>query len=269
MAGMMPTNDPAQQQAAPAGGMPQGGPPQPANDNQVTPEEDAQCTQFVGRAMQLMYDEKMFPHIVEMLRGGSDAGAAQGAPPPSGQAPAGPDVAPPGDQVDQPQPGDQSLPENQDQGGGQPAGPPDHGANGPAKGLAQTAVMILAKVGSAAEQAGQTLSPDVVFAAGTQIFEQLAEISNRAGISDYKPHTDEYEAIYYHAIDMAITQMAKSGELDQKGAMAAMEQLKQMDASGDLERIFQSLDAKDQGGKQPAGKPGEQPQSGGMMPQGA
>lgn len=142
----------------------------------------------------------------------------------------------------------------------------DHGANGPGKGLAQTTVMVLAKVGSAAEQAGQTLSPDVVFHGGSEIFSQLAEISDKAGISDYANDRDALEAAYYLTIDMATEQMAQSGELDQEGAKAAMQQLIDMDAKGELQQIFQSLDAKDQGGAAPAGKPAGQPQPGGMMP---
>lgn len=150
-------------------------------------------------------------------------------------------------------------------GGGDEGSTADqHGANGPAKGLAQTTVMILAKVGSAAEQAGQTLSPDVVFHGGTEIFEQLAEISDKAGISDYANDRDQLEAAYYLAIDMATEQMAQSGELDPAAAKAAMDQLVQMDGKGELAQIFQNLDAKDQGGAKP--KPAEQPQSGGMMP---
>jgi hypothetical protein len=42
---------------------------------QASPEEQANADQFVGRAWQLIYDDKTFPKIVEMLRGGAGKGA--------------------------------------------------------------------------------------------------------------------------------------------------------------------------------------------------
>ena len=73
----------------------------------ATPEEQAQYEQFVGRAWQLIYDDRTFPHVVEMLRGGAgppnpeEAAPQQGAPgepPQAGAAPTGgvPPEAPPG-----------------------------------------------------------------------------------------------------------------------------------------------------------------------------
>ena len=231
--GMMPVDQ--------GGTPPADQPMQAANDNSASPEEQAQYNQFVGRAMELIYNPQMFPQIVEMLKGGADAGAPT---PDQGQSPGG--------QGDQPQPG-----------------PADHGASGPAQGLAQATVMVLAKVGTAAEEAGQTLSPDVVFHGGSEIFSQLAEISDKAGISDYANDRDQLEAAYYLAIDLATQQMAQSGEIDQEGAKAAMQKLVDMDANGELEQIFRGLDAKDQGDQREAEEeaPAE-PQGGGMMPKG-
>jgi hypothetical protein len=201
---------------------------QPANDNQASPEEQAQYNQFVGRAMELIYNQQMFPRIVEMLRGGGEEGQSA----------------------------------------------EDTGANGPARGLAQATVMVLAKIGSAAEEAGQTLSPDVVFHGGSEIFAQLAEISDKAGISDYANDRDALEAAYFLTIDLATEQMAESGDIDQEEAKAAMQKLVDMDANGQLEQIFRDLDTKDRGDQRadeeeaPEADAAEPAMAGGMMPRG-
>ncbi|TIV83779.1 MAG: hypothetical protein E5V64_06330 [Mesorhizobium sp.] len=192
---------------------------------QASPDEQGQYNQFVGRAMELIYNQKMFPQVVQMLRGGSNDG--------------------------------------QDQ--------KEAGQSGPAAGLAHATAMIITRVYKAAADAGANLSPDVLFHGGTEIFGQLAEISDKAGISDYANDRDKLEGAYFLAVDMATQQLRKAGVVDEAQSKAALQQLQSMDAKGELEQVFRELDAKDQGG---SGGEEEQPppandasMQGGMAPQ--
>lgn len=193
---------------------------------QASPDEQAQYNQFVGRAMELIYNQKMFPQVVQMLRGGSNDG--------------------------------------QD--------PKEAGANGPAQGLAHATAMIITRVYKAASDAGANLSPDVVFHGGTEIFGQLAEISDKAGISDYANDRDALEGAYFLAVDMATEQLRKAGVVDEAQAKEALQQLHGMDAKGELEQVFRELDAHDQGQsgedqQQEQPPPDDNAMQGGMAPQ--
>lgn len=219
-------------QAAPGAEMPleapQDGPPEQQDAGaaqQASPEEQGQYDQFVGRAMELIYNQKMFPQVVEMLRGGHNDG--------------------------------------QD--------PKEAGASsGSAQGLAHATAMIITRVYKAATDAGAELSPDVIFHGGTEIFGQLAEISDKAGISDYANDRDQLEAAYFLAVDTAMQQLRKAGVVDEASAKDALQQLQGMDAKGELEQVFRDLDAKDQsqGGAEPEpANDNEVPPQGGMAPQ--
>jgi hypothetical protein len=194
---------------------------------QASPDEQAQYNQFVGRAMELIYNQKMFPQVVQMLRGGSNDG--------------------------------------QD--------PKEAGVNGPAQGLAHATAMIITRVYKAASDAGANLSPDVLFHGGTEIFGQLAEISDKAGISDYAKDRDKLEGAYFLAVDTATQQLRKSGVVDEAESKAALQQLHSMDAKGELEQVFRQLDAKDQAGNggdsangPPTSSDSQAPTQGGMAP---
>src|SRR5690606_18411012 len=59
------------------------------------------------------------------------------------------------------------------------------GEGDPIEGLARTAALVVAKVIQSADKAGQKFPGDVLYAAATEIFEDLAELSRRAQIKDY------------------------------------------------------------------------------------
>ncbi len=233
--GMMP-NDAAQAQPEPAGDDTGGPEPtqneaEPTQDagaaQQASPEEQAQYNQFVGRAMELIYNQKMFPQVVQMLRGGHNDG--------------------------------------QD--------PKEAGAaSGPAQGLAHATAMIITRVYKAAADAGAQLSPDVLFHGGTEIFGQLAEISDKAGISEYAKDRDKLEGAYFLAVDTAMQQLKAAGVVDEASSKQALQQLQGMDAKGELEQVFRDLDAKDQSGgsadQPPPANDNGPPAQGGMAPQG-
>lgn len=111
----------------------------------------------------------------------------------------------------------------------------------PRIGLAMTTAMIVTRVARAADESGARLSPDVLKAAGEELFEQLAEISDEAKISDYANDSDAREGAYFKAIDLVVEQLAQSGELDQEAAKQAMQQLSEMDKNGELEATMTAL----------------------------
>ena len=120
------------------------------------------------------------------------------------------------------------------------------GAEGdPADGLAQATAMIVARVGAAAEQAGQQLSPDVVLHAGTEIFEDLANLSKVAKIKDYTQDKEAFQRAYFGALDHYRNLLQGAGEIDQQSAQGDYEKLQQMDAEGKLDPLFRKLASDD------------------------
>lgn len=134
------------------------------------------------------------------------------------------------------------------------------GGGEPQEGLARATALVVARVLSAAEKAQQQIPGDVVFHAGKEIFEDLAELSGRAGIKDYGEDQDSLEGAFFKAADQLRTMLQESGKIDQQAAASDMERLQQMDQSGELQAMFEELAAKDDegaGGEMPP--PEDQP----------
>jgi hypothetical protein len=134
----------------------------------------------------------------------------------------------------------------------------------PVQGLATATEMVVARVGQAAEQAGETLQPDVVYDAGADILEELADVSAIGKIKDYSKDPDALEKAWFTALDMFRQRLADAGEIDQEGAKADLDKLVQMDQNGTLEKIMRDLAANDDAG--PAG--GEEGPGGPNAPRG-
>jgi len=122
------------------------------------------------------------------------------------------------------------------------------GGGEPQEGLARATALVVARVLSAAEKAQQQIPGDVVFHAGKEIFEDLAELSGRAGIKDYGEDQDALEGAFFKAADQLRTMLQESGKIDQQAAASDMERLQQMDQSGELQKMFEDLAAKDDEG---------------------
>ncbi|WP_147307874.1 hypothetical protein [Fulvimarina endophytica] len=146
------------------------------------------------------------------------------------------------------------------------------GGDDPLEGLAVTASMVIARVMKAAKDAGQKLPGDVAFAGAKEIFEDLAELSRRAGIKDYSQDRDALEGAMFRTMDQLRMILEQSGDIDREAAKADLAMLQEMDQSGQLERLFMDLAQKDEAaGAQPqAPATSEAPpkRRGGLMPQG-
>lgn len=123
------------------------------------------------------------------------------------------------------------------------------GGGEPQEGLARATALVVARLLAAAEKAQQQIPGDVVFHAGKEIFEDLAELSGKAGIKDYGEDQDALEGAFFKAADQLRTMLQESGKLDQNAATADMEKLQAMDQSGELQRMFESLAAQDDEGR--------------------
>lgn len=141
---------------------------------------------------------------------------------------------------------------------------PDTGATAdgdPVKGLAVATEMIVSRVADLAARDNVQITPDVLYHAGADILEELAEVSRRGRIKDYSQDPDALESAWFQALDMFRERLAGVGELDEEGAKADLERLVQMDQNGTLEKIMRGLAEGDRAGQAgPAGGPTPPPQ---------
>jgi hypothetical protein len=119
------------------------------------------------------------------------------------------------------------------------------GGGDPVEGLSTTAVLVIARVALSAEQAGEPINGDILFNAGTEIINQLADVSDEAGLSDYANDSDMLEAAYYKALDKFRMLMESNGRIDQQAMGQDLQRLQGMSDSGDMERSLKSLAAND------------------------
>ena len=136
------------------------------------------------------------------------------------------------------------------------------GGDDPIEGLARAAATIIVRVAQAAQQAGVKPDGIVMWHAGTEIFEDLANVAKEAGIHDFSANPDDMETAYLRALDNVRTMLQESGAINQEAAASDLEKLKQMDESGELRNMLTGLAEKDvapKGEREPdEGDPGEQ-----------
>lgn len=141
------------------------------------------------------------------------------------------------------------------------------GGDDPIEGLARAAATIIVRVAQAAQQAGVKPDGIVMWHAGTEIFEDLANVAKEAGIHDFSANPDDMETAYLRALDNVRTMLQESGAINQEAAAGDLEKLKQMDESGELRNMLTGLAEKDVG---PKGEPAmdeeepDEPEAGGF-----
>lgn len=109
-------------------------------------------------------------------------------------------------------------------------------ADDPVEGLAAVASTVVMRLVESAQKKGVSLSPDVLLQGGTEIIEDLAELSGRARIHKYTP--EEVEGALYRAADLVREQMQQAGLLDPATAQQDLEALKQADQAGTLDDVL-------------------------------
>lgn len=139
------------------------------------------------------------------------------------------------------------------------------GEGDPVEGLARAAALVIARIATSGEKAGIKMKGDVLHHAGTEILEDLAELSKEAGIKDYSQDSDALEAAYFRALDMFRVMMQEAGRLKPETAQKDMAMLQQMDQSGKLESMLRGLSQNDPR-KAKAGVPADEPEDETMPP---
>lgn len=114
------------------------------------------------------------------------------------------------------------------------------GGGDPAKGLAQATVQTVARIQQSAEQAGDKIPGDVLFAAGKEILEDLADLATKAGIHDFAADEDALDGAFFQAVDDYRMLLQEGGKLNPQDYAGEMQKLQEMDASGDFERTLRS-----------------------------
>lgn len=128
-------------------------------------------------------------------------------------------------------------------------------ATSPQEGLAAVTVAVVKRIADVAQQSRQPYSGDVLFAAGTELLEDLADTAQKAGIHDFSEQ--ELEGALYRAMDLYREQ---SGDLSQDPAIQAdFGQLVEADRAGRLDQMVPGI-AQKFGQQQP-----EQPRARGLL----
>ncbi|WP_420411595.1 hypothetical protein [Roseibium sp.] len=129
------------------------------------------------------------------------------------------------------------------------------GSGNPDKGLANAVAHTVARVAQAAENGGQKLPGNVLFQAGKEITEDLAELSTKARIKDYEQDQDALDGAFFQAVDDFRLMMQQNGRINPKVHQEDLARLQKMDGSGQFEQVLRGLAASDDQGGQ-AGEAG-------------
>lgn len=120
-------------------------------------------------------------------------------------------------------------------------------APSPQEGLSTAAATLIERIMGAAEQAGQKLPGDVMFAAGAEVFEQLAELAKESDVHDFDADQDALEGAYFLTLDKLRLSMSEQGKLDPEAMKTDLGMLQQADQSGMLEQELMALSSGGQG----------------------
>lgn len=147
------------------------------------------------------------------------------------------------------------------------------GGGDPIEGLSSAASTIVLRLQDSAEHNGTKLDSDVLFQGGIELLQELATLSQHAGIHTYTPK--EVEGALYRALDQYRTVQQQRGAIHQDAAKQDLNQIQQADQSGQLEQQFPGLkqhfaaeNAQARQAAQSQAQPQPQQQAQGMLPAG-
>lgn len=116
------------------------------------------------------------------------------------------------------------------------------GDGNPMDGLANTAVSIVVRVQDSAEQAGQAIPPDVVFNAGVEILENLADLAGKAGVHEFT--AQEIEGAMFQAMDIYRETKGRDGGAGRPQIVEDFNQIVALDQAGRLDEVAPGLSEK-------------------------
>lgn len=114
-----------------------------------------------------------------------------------------------------------------------------------AEALATVGSTVTLRIATAAKQAGNPISGDVLLAGASEVLETLSEDVGKFGVHDYTP--DEVEAALYKGMDMFREAAQQSGLLTAADADADVRMLDAANQNGQLGDVFTALQAKSGG----------------------
>lgn len=114
------------------------------------------------------------------------------------------------------------------------------GGGDPVGGLANTAVMVVAKLNESATKAGSKISDDVLFHGGVEILEDLANTAEKAGIHSFTEK--ELEAATLRAMDIGREVLADQGRVNKDALKQEFGQIVQADRQGQLAKMLPGID---------------------------
>ncbi len=113
------------------------------------------------------------------------------------------------------------------------------GDGDPVEGLANTAAMTVARVKDSARNAGQKVSPDVAFHAGSDILTDLAELSEKAGIHSFSD--EEIDKARLRALDIFREMRGRDGGPAKEALARDFNEIVALDKAGRLDEIAPGL----------------------------
>ena len=113
------------------------------------------------------------------------------------------------------------------------------GGGDPVTGLAQTVANTLSRLVNSAVRSGKKLSNDIVFHAGIELIEDLADLAKDSDIHDFTP--DELESATYLSVEMYRSLQQESGNIDPNEAAGDLEELQRAEADGTLDQAFPGI----------------------------
>jgi hypothetical protein len=107
--------------------------------------------------------------------------------------------------------------------------------------LANTTVRIVVMLQTSAQKANDPVSDDVLMHGGKALLEELAEVSEAAGIHTYSEK--EMEGAWYRGLDLWRDEETKAGNLNPDDLKEQFGQIQQADQEGKLNELLPGIDA--------------------------
>lgn len=139
------------------------------------------------------------------------------------------------------------------------------GGGDPVTGLAQTVANTLSRLVNSAVRAGKKIADEVVFHAGIEILEDLADLAKDSDIHDFKP--DELESATYLSVEIYRSLQQDSGNIDANAAAGDLEELQRAEADGTLDQAFPGIRERFSDFQQEPPTAGQVPTAGQELPQ--
>lgn len=111
--------------------------------------------------------------------------------------------------------------------------------NNPISSLARTTITLILRLKDAYEQNKAPIDDAVLFGVGKAILEDLAQTATLAKIHDFSQH--DIDVAFYNAMDMYRAIGVQKGWLDPKEFQQEIQQIKQADADGTLDKILPGM----------------------------